>query len=59
MITPTASPAQTYRYQQEERVVVDAAPAADTVAAVAASLPASCWYQRTISEGTRRKGDRP
>jgi SRSO17 transposase len=47
--------AQTYRYQQEERtkrVVVDDTPAADTVAAVAASLPASCWSQRTVSEGT-------
>ena len=27
--------------------------AADTVAAVAASLPASRWYQRTVSEGTK------
>jgi SRSO17 transposase len=48
--------AKTYRYQQEERtkrVVVDTAPAADTVAAMAASLPASCWYQRTVSEGTK------
>ena len=48
--------AKTYRYQQEERtkrVVAAATPAADTVAAVAASLPASCWYQRTVSEGTK------
>jgi SRSO17 transposase len=48
--------AKPYRYQQEEhtkRLVVDTAPAAATVAAGAASLPASCWYQRTVSEGTK------
>jgi SRSO17 transposase len=48
--------AKTYRDQQEERtkrVVVATAPAAATGAAVAASLPASCWYQRTVSEGTK------
>jgi SRSO17 transposase len=32
---------------------VAAMPAADTVAAVAARLPASSWYQRTVSEGTK------
>ena len=47
---------KTYQYKQEarvKRVVVDAMPAADTVAAVAARLPASSWYQRTVSEGTK------
>jgi len=47
---------KTYKYKQEarvKRVVVDAMPAADTVAAVAARLPASSWYQRTVSEGTK------
>jgi SRSO17 transposase len=47
---------KTYKYKQEarvKRVVVDARPAADTVAAVAARLPASRWYQRTVSEGTK------
>jgi SRSO17 transposase len=47
---------KTYKYKQEarvKRVVVDSMPAADTVAAVAACLPASSWYQRTVSEGTK------
>jgi SRSO17 transposase len=47
---------KTYRYKQEERakrVVVDSVPKADTVAAVAASLPASSWYRRTVSEGMK------
>jgi SRSO17 transposase len=46
----------TYRYQGEaraKRVVVDAVPDACTVAAVAAHLPASSWYRRTVSEGTK------
>jgi SRSO17 transposase len=46
----------TYRYKGEERskrVVLDPAPAACTVAAVAESLPASRWYRRTVSEGTK------
>jgi SRSO17 transposase len=47
---------KTYKYKQAarvKRVVVAAMPAADTVAAVAARLPASSWYQRTVSEGTK------
>jgi hypothetical protein len=45
-----------YRYQGEvrsKRVVV--APDTDpcSVAALAASLPASSWYRRTVSEGTK------
>lgn len=48
--------AHTYRYKGEarsKRVVVDAVPKACTVAAVAAHLPASSWYRRTVSEGTK------
>jgi hypothetical protein len=33
--------------------VGDAEQPPSTVAAVAASLPASCWYQRKVSEGTK------
>jgi SRSO17 transposase len=48
--------AHPYRYKGEERskrVVVDAVPEACTVAAVAAHLPTSRWYRRTVSEGTK------
>src|SRR5499427_4179289 len=51
---PTAE--HTYRYKGKahaKRVVVDTAPDACTVAAVAAHLPASKWYRRTVSEGTK------
>src|SRR5262245_22252168 len=51
---PTAE--HTYRYKGEaraKRVVVDTVPDACTVAAVAAYLPASRWYRRTVSEGTK------
>jgi SRSO17 transposase len=47
---------KTYRYKRAERskrVVVASGPAACTVAAVAASLPASSWYRRKVSEGTK------
>src|SRR5215510_2791995 len=47
---------KTYLYKREERakrVVVDAEPAACPVATVAASLPASRWYRRKVSEGTK------
>ena len=47
---------KTYRYKGEERskrVVVAPESAACTVAAVAASLPASSWYRRKVSEGTK------
>jgi SRSO17 transposase len=47
---------KTSLYRREERakrVVVDAAPAACPVATVAASLPASSWYRRKVSEGTK------
>src|SRR5262247_1406704 len=46
----------TYRYkgaERSKRVVVDAAPAACPVATVAAHLPASSWYYRKVSEGTK------
>jgi hypothetical protein len=45
-----------YRYQGEgrsKRVVVAPATAPCSVAALAASLPASSWYRRTVSEGTK------
>src|SRR5215472_14727469 len=47
---------RTYVYQGKERakrVVVAPHSAPCAVAAVAASLPASSWYQRTVSEGTK------
>src|SRR5262249_53512568 len=47
---------QTYLYQgavRSKRVVVAPHSAPCSVAAVAASLPASSWYQRTVSEGTK------
>jgi SRSO17 transposase len=47
---------KTYRYkgaERSKRVVADAAPDVDTVAAMAARLPASSWYRRTVSEGTK------
>jgi len=48
--------AKSYRYKGEaraKRVVVDSDSAPNTVAAVAASLPASHWYRRQVSEGTK------
>jgi SRSO17 transposase len=48
--------AKTYTYKgavRSKRVVVASNNAANSVAAVAASLPASSWYQRTVSEGTK------
>jgi SRSO17 transposase len=47
---------KTYLYKGEarsKRVVVDAVPAACSVATVAAHLPASSWYCRQVSEGTK------
>ena len=38
---------------RSKRVVVGPEHAPRTVAAVAAHLPASCWSQRTVSEGTQ------
>jgi hypothetical protein len=45
-----------YRYKGEaraKRVVVDPDSAPRTVATVAAGLPASSWYRRKVSEGTK------
>ena len=45
-----------YKYQGEaraKRVVVDPGSAPRTVATVAACLPASSWYRRKVSEGTK------
>src|SRR5499433_3524434 len=47
---------KTYIYKGDvraKRVVVTPHHAPRSVAAVAASLPASSWYQRTVSEGTK------
>jgi SRSO17 transposase len=47
---------QTYIYKgavRSKRVVVTPHNAPSSVAAVAASLPMSSWYQRTVSEGTK------
>jgi SRSO17 transposase len=47
---------KTYTYKGDvraKRVVVTPTNAPSSVAALAASLPASSWYQRTVSEGTQ------
>jgi SRSO17 transposase len=47
---------RTYRYKGAERakrVVLGPTQEPCTVAAVAARLPASSWYRRTVSEGTK------
>ena len=47
---------KTYRYHGDvhsKRVLVEADNAPCTVAALAACLPASRWYRRTVSEGTK------
>ena len=52
----TSTADQTYRYKGEERskrVLVIPDNAARPVAAMAATLPASRWYRRTVSEGTK------
>ena len=50
------TPAKHYRYKGEDRakrVVVDPDSAPNTVATVAGCLPASHWYRRKVSEGTK------
>ena len=50
----TADRCYTYKGEaRSKRVVVGPEHAPRTVAAVAATLPASCWYQRKVSEGTK------
>src|SRR2546423_10978002 len=47
---------KTYTYKgavRAKRVVGASTPAPSSVAALAAGLPASSWYQRTVSEGTK------
>ena len=47
---------KTYTYKGEvrsKRVVGESAPEPSAVAALAASLPASRWYRRKVSEGTK------
>jgi SRSO17 transposase len=51
-----ATQEQPYRYQGEERMKRHLRPTASapqSVAAVAATLPAWQWYRRTVSEGTK------
>jgi len=50
----TADRGYTYKGEaRSKRGVVGPEHAPRTVAAVAADLPASCWYQRTVSAGTK------
>jgi SRSO17 transposase len=50
----TADRCYTYKGEaRSKRVVVGPEHAPRTVAALAANLPASCWYQRKVSEGTK------
>jgi SRSO17 transposase len=50
----TADRGYTYKGEaRSKRVVVGPEHAPRTVAAVAANLPASCWYQRKVAEGTK------
>jgi SRSO17 transposase len=50
----TADRCYTYKGEaRSKRVVVGPEHPPRTVAALAANLPASCWYQRTVSEGTK------
>ena len=50
----TADRSYTYKGEaRSKRVVVGPEHAPRTVAALAAHLPASCWYQRKVSEGTK------
>jgi SRSO17 transposase len=50
----TADRCYTYKGEaRSKRVVVGPEHAPRTVAALAADLPASCWYQRKVSEGTK------
>ena len=47
---------KTYQYKgavRSKRVVVESVPAPSTVAALAQSLPASRWYRRKVSEGSK------
>ena len=51
-----ATPEQLYRYQGAERTQRHLRPTASapqSIAAVAATLPARQWYRRTVSEGTK------
>lgn len=55
-LQPPQTADKTYRYKgavRSKRVVVDTDNTPHTVAAVAADLPASSWYRRKVSEGTK------
>ena len=54
-LQPLATTTHTYTYKQEQRtrrVAVTATPPS-TVAEVARAIPATFWYRRTVSEGTK------
>jgi SRSO17 transposase len=50
---PTEDKPYTYKGETRAKRVVTSANVPGTVTAVAASLPASSWYRRTVSEGTK------
>ena len=53
-LQPVAPTPPTYRYKGAQRTKRQAlAPAPSTVAALAQAIPATVWYRRTVSEGTK------
>src|SRR5215470_1232005 len=55
-LQPVATTTHTYTYRGEQRTKRRAAapaPAPCTVAALAQAIPATFWYRRTVSEGTK------
>src|SRR5262249_45261059 len=55
-LEPLATAMHTYTYKGEARTQrrpTAAAPAPGTVAALAQAIPATFWYRRTVSEGTK------
>ena len=55
-LEPLATTMHTYTYKGESRTQrrpTASAPAPDTVAALAQASPATFWYRRTVSEGTK------
>src|SRR5262249_11126692 len=55
-LQPVATTTHTYTYKGEQRTKRRAAapaPAPCTVAALAQAIPATFWYRRTVSEGTK------
>jgi SRSO17 transposase len=55
-LQPLATTTHTYTYKGESRTqrrATASAPAPGTVAALAQAIPATFWYRRTVSEGTK------